>query len=184
MEEGRGGKEKKRRTTREEDRRWQRLPWPGPHTSSMEPNYEAGSSQRFGEPIHQAPAGPQSSSREQNHQCPQSSSMGPNHHQIPQNVIAQTSHRPLLEKTLPRSSWGESDNQPPVLGSKQLKKNTSGLLAFENCNQAKTWKPLGCRLVGTWKLPGCHLVAAIIIALLSILIRPTVGGEHQFSHRQ
>ena len=181
MEEGRGGKEKKRKTTREEDRRWQRLPWPGPHTSSMEPNYEAARSQRFGEPIHQAPAGPQSSS------------MGQNHHQIPQNVIAQTSHRPLLEKTLPRTSWGESDNQPPVLGSKQLKKNTSGLLAFESCNQAKTWKPLGCRLVGTWKpgchpgtwkLPGCHLVAAIIIALLSILIRPTVGGEHQFSHRQ
>ena len=48
MEEGRGGKEKKRRTTREEDRRWQRLPWPGPHTSSMEPNYEAARSQRFG----------------------------------------------------------------------------------------------------------------------------------------
>ena len=177
MEGERGGKEKKRKTTREEDRRWQRLPWPGPHTSSMEPNYEAGSSQRFGEPIHQAPAGPQSSSREQNHQCPQSSSMGPNH-QIPQNVFAQTSHRPLLEKTLPRTFWGESDNQPPVLGSKQLKKNTSGLLAVESCNQAKTWKPLGCRLVGTWKLPGCHLVAAIIIALLSILIRPTVGGKH------
>ena len=118
--EGRGGKEKKRKTTREEDRRWQRLPWPGPHrstwpgphSSSIEPNYEATSPQRFsGNPNNQ------SSSMEPNHQCP------------------------------PSSSTGENDQGG------------------------------GGRKANHWKLPRCHLVAAILIALLSTLIRPTVGGE-------
>ena len=118
--EGRGGKEKKRKTTREEDRRWQRLPWPGPyrsnwpgphrstwpgpHSSSIERNFS-------GNPNNQ------SSSMEPNNQCPLSSSTGGN--------------------------------------------DQGG----------------GSRRANHWKLPRCHLVAAILIALLSTLIRPTVGGE-------
>ena len=80
MEERGGKKEKKR----EEDRRWQRLPWPGPHSFTSEPNFQA----------------------------------------------------------------------------------------FQ--------KPLGYRQPTTWKAPGYHLVATILIALLSMLVRPTVGGKDKY----
>ena len=158
--EGRGGKEKKRKTTREEDRRWQRLPWPGPyrstwpgpHSSSIEPNYEATSPQSFsGKPNNQ------SSSMELNDQCPLSSCTGGNDQR---GRSRKTNQEPLLKNTLV-GTWKPGCH----LGSS---KPPGG--HFDSSNSP------ACHLA-TWKLPRCHLVAAILIALLSTLIRPTVGGE-------
>ena len=179
--ESRGGKEKKRKTTREEDRRWQRLPWPGPHTSSIETNDEETKSQGFsGKPNNQA-LGPPSFSMESNHL---SSSTGRN-------------QGPLLEKTVPHQSYCEQpDDQRALLRTKQLRTNTFPVLG--SCGNAATCKSPGCHLAATWKpgshlgsskppgrhlvsatwnLPRFHLLAVILITLLSSLVRPTVGGE-------
>ena len=164
MEERGGKKEKKRKTTREEDRRWQRLPWPGPQNFTGEAIQQPSSKSFSQEPIHPSPHSP---SRE------------PNCH-------------PLLENIGHHSSCGELDDGP-LLRNKQPKKNfpaigcvlATGKPTCYHLETTKktpdqqlgaTWKP-GCHYATTWKPPGYHLVATIIIALLSILVRPTVGGK-------
>ena len=110
MEERPDGKEKKRKTMREEDRRWKRLPWPGPQSLTRD----------------EEPPDP--------HQ--------PNHH--------------------PAVRHSEEADDKGMLEKKRSKKNNF------------VFSSLGCQF--TTKLPGCHL-ATILVALLSILVRPTVGGE-------
>ena len=110
MEERPAGKEKKRKTMREEDRRWKRLPWPGPQSLTRD----------------EEPPDP--------HQ--------PNHH--------------------PAVRHSEEADDKGMLEKKRSKKNNF------------VFSSLGCQF--TTKLPGCHL-ATILVALLSILVRPTVGGE-------
>ena len=192
MEERGGKKEKKR----EEDRRWQRLPWPGPHSFAEEPNFQAFGHLNFErgpdlgpyssrvEPNHEA-LGPHSFGGETNVQCSLSSSMELNYEQTgPPSSCGQLYDQPLLENTelkknFPAIGCNLATGKPTCYhpGTQNPPDRHLGSTWKPGCHHQTNQNPPSYHHHTTWKAPGYHLVATILIALLSMLVRPTVGGK-------